>query len=89
MQTCATLPSMTDRIDIHDPRLNAHRTPMALAGEVIQDFITAADLMQKAIYSAQPQTEIDRHRETARALSETYLDLMAEAATHVRALKPD
>lgn len=89
MRSCATLPAMTKRIDIDDPRLSAHRTPMALAGEVIQDFITAADLMQKAIYSARPQTEIDRHRETARALSETYLDLMAEAATHVRALKPD
>lgn len=80
---------MNKRIDINDPRLTAHRMPMALAGEVLQDLITAADLMQQAVYLARPQSEIDRHREAARALAESYLDLMAEAATHVRALKPD
>lgn len=89
MQTCATFVVMSDRIDIEDPRLSAHRMPMAMATETLQDLITSADLMQEAIYNGLPQSEIDRHRDAARAQAEAYIDLMAEAATHVRALKPD
>lgn len=87
MLTCATLLPVTRRIDEDDPRITAHRMPMALAHDALLDIISSADLMQKAIYNAQPESEIDRYRETARAQFEAYLDLMAQAATNVRSIK--
>lgn len=86
--TCATLASVSRRID-PDKRLPAHRMPMALANEAFLDVINTADQMQKAIYNGKPEAEAERLREIARAQFEAYLDLMAQAAVHVRALKPD
>ncbi len=71
-----------------DERDAAHRIPGALATATIIDVVTTADLMQQAIYEGHPREEVERLREVARAQFEAYLDLMAQAATHVRALRP-
>lgn len=78
---------MTGQID-PDKRPAAHKMPMAMAHDVILDIVTTADLMQKAIYTGAPAAEVERIREAGRSQFEAYMDLMAQAATHVRALKP-
>lgn len=85
---CATLASVSRPTD-PDKRQPAHRMPMALANEAFLDVINTADQMQKAIYNGKPEAEAEHLREVARAQFEAYLDLMAQAAVHVRALKPD
>ncbi len=89
MQTCATLPSMTDRIDIDDPRLGAHKMPVQLAIETMLDIISTGEELQAAIINDADRVEQERIRDVARAQFEAYLDLTAQAATAVRALKPD
>jgi len=79
---------MTKRIAHDDPRLNAHRMPMELATETILDCATTAGQMQEAVANQQPQCEIQRYRDLARAQFETYLDLMAEAGHHAGQIKP-
>lgn len=79
---------MTKRIAHDDPRLTAHRMPMALATEAILDCATTAGQMQEAVANRQPQSEIQRHRDIARAKFEAYLDLMAEAGHHAGQIKP-
>lgn len=86
MLTCATVPPVA--INPEHERETAHRMPSKMSTEIILDVVTTADLMQKAIYNDQGQTEIERLREVARAQFEAYLDAMAAAATHVRALRP-
>lgn len=86
--TCATLTLMTKRIAHDDPRLNAHRMPMEMATETILDCASTAGQMQQAIANQQPQSEVQRYRDLARAQFEAYLDLMAEAAHHAGKLKP-
>ena len=44
--------------------------------------------MQQAIANQQPQSEVQRYRELARAQFEAYLDLMAEAGHHAGQIKP-
>ncbi len=79
---------MTKRIAHDDPRLKAHRMPMELATETILDCASMAGQMQQAIANQQPQSEVQRYRDLARAQFEAYLDLMAEAAHHAGKLKP-
>lgn len=86
--TYATLTVMTKRIDHDDPRLNAHRMPMELATETILDCASTAGQMQEAVANQQPQSEIQRYRDLARAKFEAYLDLMAEAGHHAGQIKP-
>lgn len=86
--TCATLKNMNRRIDEDDPRLTKHRMPMALATETIMDCASTAGQMQMAIANGQPQSEIQRHRDLAKAQFEAYLDLMAEAAHYAGQLRP-
>lgn len=86
MLTCATVPPVAS--NTNDEREMAHRMPGALATATIIDVVTTADLMQRAIYEDHPREEVERLREIARAQFEAYLDLMAQAATHVRALRP-
>lgn len=86
MLTCATVPAVATNPE-HE-RETAHRMPSKMSTEIILDVVTTADLMQKAIYNSEPQAEIERLREVARAQFEAYLDAMASAATHVRFLKP-
>lgn len=86
--TCATVQIVTRRIDADDPRLTAHRMPMALATETLQDIISSADALQQAILVDAPIERQQKIREVAMAQAESYLDLMAEAARHARALKP-
>lgn len=83
--SCGILSAVSDT---PDPRLTAHRMPMALANETFSDMITSAELLQKAVINDQPETERQRLRDTAKAQFEVYLDLMEMAAVHVRALKP-
>lgn len=82
MQTCATVPAVKT-----DPN-PSHETPGRLATATIIDCVTTADLMQQAIYEGHPQERIEYLREVARAQFEAYLDLMAQSATQVRALRP-
>jgi len=86
--TYATVQIVTRRIDADDPRLNAHKMPMAMATETLQDIISSADALQKAILDDAPLEQQQKIREVAMAQAESYLDLMAEAARHARALKP-
>lgn len=86
--TCATVAAVTRRIDHDDPRLTAHKMPLAMAGEALSDLISSGDLLQEAIIRDAPQAEQQKIREVAMAQAEAYLDMMAQAATHVRALKP-
>ena len=86
MLTCATVPAVAN--EPQHQRETAHRMPSKMSTEIILDVVTTADLMQKAIYNDQPQAEIERLREVARAQFEAYLDAMAESATHVLALRP-
>lgn len=69
-------------------RETAHRLPGAMATATIIDAVSTADLMQQAVYEGHPQKEVERLREVARTQFEAYLDLMTQAATHVRALRP-
>jgi hypothetical protein len=85
MNACVILQPVSDA---PNPRLTAHRMPMALANETFSDMITSAELLQKAVINDQPETELQRLRDTAKAQFEAYLDLMEMAAVHVRALKP-
>ena len=78
--TCATVQIVTRRIAHDDPRLNAHKMPMAMATETIMDCASTAGQMQQAIAHGQPQSEVQRYRDLAKAQFESYLDLMAEAA---------
>lgn len=86
--TCATVQIVTRRIAHDDPRLNAHKMPLALATETLQDIISSADALQQAILVDAPLERQQKIREVAMAQAESYLDLMAEAARHARALKP-
>ena len=86
--TCATVPAMNRRIASDDPRLNAHKMPMAMATETLQDIISSADALQKAILDDATLEQQQKIREVAMSQAESYLDLMAQAARHARALKP-
>lgn len=86
--TCATVSPVKRYIDHDDPRLTAHQEPMALALEAIIGCAHTAGEMQQAIANHEPQAEVLRHRDIARAKFEGYLDLMAEIAHHAGKLKP-
>jgi len=86
MLTCASVPTVKP-VD-PDKRLPAHKMPVAMANEAFLDVVETTSQMQKAIYIGQPDAEAERLREIARAQFEAYLDLMAQAAVHVRALRP-
>lgn len=86
MVHCAILPPVSAKPS--DPRFTAHKMPMELANETLGDLITSGDLLQQAIVGDAPLADQQKIREVAMAQAEAYLDLMAEAATHVRALKP-
>ena len=86
--TCAILPSVKRYVDHDDPRLTAHQEPMALALDAIIGCAHTAGEMQQAIANHEPQEEVLRHREIAKAKFEAYLDLMAEIAHHAGKLKP-
>lgn len=88
MSGCATIVAMSRRLNADDPRLTAHKMPMLMATEALEDLISSGDNLQKAIVGDAPLAEQLRIREVAMAQAEAYLDLMAQAATHVRALKP-
>lgn len=86
--TCATVPAVTRRLDHDDPRIDAHKMPAAMATETLMDIIASADLLQKAILLDNPIEQQQKIIEMAKSQFEAYLDLMAEAAHHARALKP-
>ena len=88
MLTCAILPLVSDDFTRDDPRFTAHKMPMAMATETLQDIISSADALQKAIIADFPLEQQRKIREVAMAQAESYLDLMAEAARHARVLKP-
>lgn len=88
MLTCATFPAVTRRIDPDDPRLTAPDMAARMATETLLDVVTSADLLTKAILNDNPIEQQQKIIEVARAQFEAYLDLMAEAAHHARALKP-
>lgn len=88
MLTCAILPLVPDDFTRDDPRFTAHKMPMAMATETLQDIISSADALQKAIIADFPLEQQRKIREVAMAQAESYLDLMAEAARHARVLKP-
>ena len=86
--TCAILTLVSDDFTRDDPRFTAHKMPMAMATETLQDIISSADALQKAIIADFPLEQQRKIREVAMAQAESYLDLMAEAARHARVLKP-
>lgn len=85
---CAIVAPVTDDFTSDDPRFTAHKMPSAMATETLLDVITSADLLQKAILHDNPIEQQMKIIETAKAQFESYLDLMAQAARHARALKP-
>lgn len=86
--TCATVPAVTRRIDNDDPSLAAPDMAARMATETLLDIVTSADLLTKAIIHDNPIEQQQKIIEVARAQFEAYLDLMAQAAHHARALKP-
>ena len=88
MLTCATVPAVTRRIDNDDPSLTAPDMAARMATETLLDIVTSADLLTKAIINDNPIEQQQKIIEVARAQFEAYLDLMAQAAHHARALKP-
>lgn len=86
--TCATVPAVTRRIDKDDPRATAPDMAARMATETLMDIVGSADLLQKSIINNNPIEQQQKIIEVARAQFEAYLDLMAEAAHHARALKP-
>ena len=86
--TCATVPAVTRRIDKDDPRVTAPDMAARMATETLLDIVTSADLLTKAIIHNNPVDQQQKIIEVARAQFEAYLDLMAQAAHHARALKP-
>ena len=86
--TCATVPAVTRRIDNDDPSLSAPDMAARMATETLLDIVTSADLLTKAIIHDNPIEQQQKIIEVARAQFEAYLDLMAQAAHHARALKP-
>lgn len=86
--TCATVPAVTRRIDNDDPSLTAPDMAARMATETLLDIVTSADLLTKAIIHDNPIEQQQKIIEVARAQFEAYLDLMAQAAHHARALKP-
>lgn len=85
--TCATVPAVTRRIDNDDPSLTAPDMAARMATETLLDIVTSADLLTKAIIHDNPIEQQQKIIEVARAQFEAYLDLMAQAAHHARALK--
>jgi hypothetical protein len=82
--TCAMIqPMRGERDDVP-----AHKMPAKMSSETLLDLINTAATMQQAIIAGLPESEILRLRDVARAQAEAYLDLMAEAAVHVRSLRP-
>jgi hypothetical protein len=88
MLTCATVPAVTRRIDHDDPSPTAPDMAARMATETLLDIVTSADLLTKAIIHDNPIEQQQKIIEVARAQFEAYLDLMAQAAHHARALKP-
>ena len=86
--TCANVAPVARYIDPDDPRVTAHRMPFEVAGETLQDLITTAGLLMDAIGEDAPLSVQEGLRQTGRDQAEAYLDLMAEAATLSRKLKP-
>ena len=86
--TCAILALVSDDFTRDDPRFTAHKMPMAMATETLQDIISSAHALQSAIIADVTLEQQQKIREVAMAQAESYLDLMAEAARHVRAIKP-
>lgn len=88
MLTCATVPSVTRRLDKDDPRLTAHLAPLALADEAFSDMLDSAEAMMLAVANNEGQAVVLHHRQQAEAKFEAYLDLMAEAGHHTGQLQP-
>lgn len=86
MDDHATVSPVSDQKS--DPSLTAHRMPMELATETIHDMIDSADKLMNSIIDGEPAEAQQKIRDVALAQFEAYLDLMAQAATHARALKP-
>lgn len=82
----ATVPAVTDR-DAPAP-VKPHKMAMAMATETLMDIVGSARALEAAIIDDHGVAAQEKIRETARAQFEAYLDLTAQAATHVRALKP-
>ena len=88
MDACAILSPVSEFYQPIDEDDAPHALAMALAGNAIQDLITAADLLQKAILSGEPPEDLTKLREAGIAYAESYLDLMAQAATQTLAQEP-
>lgn len=85
MLTCATVPPVAIKPD--DPE-TAHRMTGEMATETLMDLVASARALEAAIIMDRSAEEQRTIREQAIAQAEAYLDLTAEAATLVRALKP-
>lgn len=83
--TCATFPVVAIIPD--DPE-TAHRMPAEMATETLLDLVASARALEAAIIEDRGAAAVARIREVAMGQAEAYLDLTAQAATHVRALKP-
>lgn len=79
---------VVDRIPLDDPRLTAHRLPMALANDAVQDLIQSAHMLHEAVVEGAPQAQQDRIRAAGLEHYRSYVEFMVQAAHHVRALKP-
>lgn len=69
-----------------DPRLDAHKEPLAKATATLFDIIGHSRKLQAAVIRGAPPEEIEALRMEGTAMYEAYLDLNTEAATHIRAL---
>jgi len=71
---------------VTDPRYTAHQKPANLATGVLLEIIGKMQQMQAAIIRDDPTEEIEAMRQQMHDLLDSYLDLSAEAAQHVRAI---
>lgn len=84
-RSCATVLAVTVAPTDHE---TAHRMPAEMATETLLDLVASARAIETAIIEDHGPEAVARIREAALAQAEAYLDLTAEAARHVRALKP-
>lgn len=69
-----------------DPRYTAHQKPANLATAALIEIIGRMQQMQAAIIRGDQPEEIEAMRQQMHDMLDSYLDLSAEAAQHVRAI---
>jgi len=88
MSGCATVSPVSEFYQPVEESDAPHKIAMALATNALQDITSAADELQRSIVRGDPPEDQARLHAAGMAHAESYLNLMARAATQTLAQEP-